>query len=287
MTAALYALRSGKSVLILEKENFGGQIAVSPRVENFPSIKEISGLDLSNNMFEQITSLGAKFELEDVKEVIKQDDHFVIKTNYSVHESKTVIISNGVVHRHTGVKDEEKYIGDGVSYCALCDGPFYKGEDVILIGDANTALQYALLLSNYCKSVQIATLFDKFFADEILIKRIKDRTNITYQHNLSLSSFDGDPTLTGATFQDTKTKQLVSFKAKAVFVAIGQIPNNEIFANLVDLDHGYIVANDKMETKTKGMYVAGDTRKKDIRQLITATSDGAIAAMSAIKYIDQ
>jgi thioredoxin reductase (NADPH) len=287
MSAALYALRSGKSVLILEKENFGGQIAVSPRVENFPSIKEISGLDFSSNLFEQITSLGAQFELEDVQKIEKEETHFVVYTNYNKHDGKSVIIANGVVHRHTGVKDEEKFIGNGVSYCALCDGPFYKNEDVILIGDANTALQYALLLSNYCKSVQIATLFDKFFADDILIHRIKERENIKYQHNLSLYSFDGDKDITGATFQNTKTKQLVSFKAKAIFVAIGQIPNNEMYSNLVDLDRGYIVANEKMETKTPGLFVAGDTRKKDIRQLITATSDGAIAAMSAIRYIDQ
>ena len=184
MTAALYALRSGKSVLVLEKENFGGQIANSPRVENFPSIKEISGVDLSSNMFDQITSLGAEFELEDALEIKKVDDHFVVKTDYNEYLAKAVIIASGVHHRKIGVSGEDDLVGKGVSYCAVCDGAFYKDQDVVLIGDANTALQYALLLSNYCKSVHICTLFDHFFGEDILVKRIYERDNIKVTHNL-------------------------------------------------------------------------------------------------------
>ena len=287
MSAALYALRAGKDALILEKENFGGQIASSPRVENLPSIKEISGLDFANNMFEQICGLGAEFELEDVDKIEKIDDHFVVTTNYGVHESKAVIIANGVKHRHTGIATEEEFIGKGISYCATCDGAFYKDEDVVLIGDGNTALQYALLLSNYCKSVHIATLFDKFFADNILQSRIKERDNITYTHNLSVQSFEGEDEINHVTFKDTKTNEIVGYDCRAVFIAIGQIPDNEKYSNLVDLNRGYIVCDESMQTKTPGLFAAGDTRVKSIRQVVTATNDGAIAAMSAVKYIDQ
>lgn len=286
MSAALYALRAGKSVLILEKENFGGQIANSPRVENYPSIKEISGIEFSNNLFEQILALGAKFELEDAERIEKNDNIFVVKTNYGQHSSKSVIIANGVKHRHVGIAREEELAGKGISYCAVCDGAFYKNEDVILIGDANTALQYALLLSNYCRKVFVATLFDRFFADSILVERLKKKSNIEYRHNLSIKEFLGIDEIVGAIFIDTKTKEEIKYHAKAIFIAIGQIPDNDKYSNLVDLEKGYIVANNKMETKTAGLFAIGDTRKKDVRQLVTATSDGAIGALSAIQYLN-
>ena len=287
MTAALYALRSGKSVLVLEKENFGGQIANSPRVENFPSIKEISGVDLSSNMFDQICSLGAEFELEDVVGVEKVDDHFVVTTDYNEYQSSAVIIASGVHHRKIGVEGEDELVGKGVSYCAVCDGAFYKDQDVVLIGDANTALQYALLLSNYCKSVHICTLFDHFFGEDILVKRIKDRVNIKVTHNLSLQKFNYGDSLESLDFMDTQTKEMINIPCAACFIAIGQVPNNERFANLVELDHGYIVTDDACKTATTGVFAAGDCRSKKIRQLTTAVADGAIAAVEAVNYIDR
>ena len=287
MTAALYALRSGKSVLVLEKENFGGQIANSPRVENFPSIKEISGVDLSSNMFDQICSLGAEFELEDVVGVEKVDDHFVVTTDYNEYQSSAVIIASGVHHRKIGVEGEDELVGKGVSYCAVCDGAFYKDQDVVLIGDANTALQYALLLSNYCKSVHICTLFDHFFGEDILVKRIKERENIKVTHNLSLQKFNYSDTLESLDFMDTQTKEMINVPCAACFIAIGQVPNNERFANLVELDHGYIVTDDACKTATAGVFAAGDCRSKKIRQLTTAVADGAIAAVEAVNYIDR
>ena len=286
MTAALYSLRSGKSVLVLEKENFGGQIANSPRVENFPSIKEISGIDLSNNMFEQISDLGAEFELEDVEKIEKVDDHFLVTTNYNTYEAKAVIIASGVHHRKIGVSGEDDLVGKGVSYCAVCDGAFYKDQDVALIGDANTALQYALLLSNYCKSVHICTLFDHFFGEDILVKRIKERENIKITHNLSLQKFNASDSLESLEFEDTQTHEKVIVPCAAVFIAIGQIPDNDKFANLVELNKGYIVTDDLCHTSTPGIYAAGDCRVKAVRQLTTAVADGAIAAVEAVKYID-
>ena len=286
MSAALYALRSNKSVLILEKENFGGQIANSPRVENYPTIKEISGLDLSDKMFEQIMDLGAQFELEDVLKVEKCDDKFVVTTNYHTYESKAVIIANGVKHRLMNLPNEENLIGKGVSFCAVCDGPMYKGKDVYLIGDANTALQYALLLSNYCTKVHMFTLFDKFFGDQILIDRLKAKENILVKHNMNLIQYLGEDKLEGLVFEDTQTKEKQEYSTDNVFIAIGQIPHNEIFANLVELNKGYIVTDESMRTKTPGLFACGDTRQKEIRQVITACNDGAIAALSAVKYLD-
>lgn len=286
MTAALYALRSGKSVLVLEKENFGGQIANSPRVENFPSIKEISGVDLSNNMFEQILDLGASFELEDVLEVNKENNEFLVKTNYNTYTSRAVIIASGVHHRKIGVKGEDELVGKGVSYCAVCDGAFYKDQDVVLIGDANTALQYALLLSNYCKSVHICTLFDHFFGEEILVNRVLERNNIKVTHNLSLKEFKYDTKLNSLVFTDTKTKVDTEIKCDGCFIAIGQIPDNDRFSNLLDLEKGYIVTDNLCHTKTPGLYAAGDCRSKKVRQLTTAVSDGAISAIEAVNYID-
>ena len=286
MSACIYALRSGKSVLILEKENFGGQIANSPRVENFPTIKEISGLELSDKLFNQILDLGAEFELEDVKEVNKlSNGNFEVKTNYGVHEGKKVIIANGVSHRMLNLPNEVDLVGKGISFCAVCDGSFYKGQDTYLIGDGNTALQYALLLSNSSNHVYVFTLCDKFFGDKILQDRVKAKDNIIVTHNMSLVEYKGTDELTGLVFENTKTKERTEFKTNNIFVAIGQIPHNEMFQDLVDLERGYIVTDENMMTKTNGVYAIGDTRKKTIRQVITACNDGAIAALHAVSQI--
>lgn len=286
MTAALYAKRSGKSVKIFEKESFGGQIANSPKVENFPSIKEISGLELSNNMFEQIMDLGVEFECEDVLEVKKENDCFIVTTDYNTYLAKAVIIAAGVKHRTMGVEREEELVGKGVSYCAVCDGAFYKGKDVAVIGDANTALQYTLMLSDICNKVYLCMLFDKFFADQTLVNRLNDRNNIVVTKEILLKEFLGKDELTGLKFEHTKTNEPFSINCEAVFIAIGQVPNNERYTNLVDIDErGYIVSTDTT-TKTPGLYVAGDCRTKHVRQLTTAVGDGAIAAMNAVNYIN-
>ncbi len=286
MSAALYALRSGKSVLLLEKETVGGQIANSPRVENFPSIKEISGLDFSDHLFTQIMDLGAEFELEEVLEITKGEDKiFTVKTNYSTHNAKAVIIATGVTHRRMNLPKEDELIGKGISFCAVCDGAFYKGQEVYLIGDANTALQYALLLVNYCPKVHLFTLFDRFFGDQVLIDRVLNNEAIEITHNMNLVEYKGEDELTGLVFENTTDKSRREYPTNNVFIAIGQVPHNELFQNLVDLEKGYIVTDDNMMTKTEGLYAVGDTRKKDVRQLVTACNDGAIAALAAVRYI--
>lgn len=286
MTAAVYALRNGKTVLVLEQETVGGQIAFSPRVENFPSIKSISGADFSQNLFDQILGLGAAFELEKVEKVEKNGDVFSVVTDYNTHQGKSVILAVGVKHRHLGVDGEEEFIGKGVSYCAVCDGAFYAGEDVCLIGDANTGVQYALLLSNYCKKVYVCTLFDRFFADASLVDALRKKENVEIYHNLSLKKYVYSSELEGLVFENTQDKSKFEIDVKAAFIAIGQIPDNKAFENLVDLDKdGYIIANEDCKTKTDGLYVAGDCRTKAMRQLTTAACDGAMAATAACFYL--
>ena len=286
LTAALYALRGNKSVLILEKESFGGQIANSPKVENYPTIKEISGLDLTDKMVSQVLDLGAEFELENVENIQKNNGIFEISTNYNKYEAKSVIIANGVKHRTLGLTNEENLIGKGVYYCAVCDGPLYKGKEVYLIGDANTALQYALLLSSYCTKVHMFTLFDHFFGDKILQERVKQKENIIVMNNMSLVEYKGNEKLEGLVFENTQTHEKSEFITDNVFVSIGQKPDNEKFGNLVDLEDGFIKTDVDMKTKTDGLFACGDTRKKAVKQVVTACNDGAIAAMSAIKYLN-
>lgn len=287
LTAALYLLRANKKVLILEKENFGGQIANSPRLENYPSIKAISGLDFANNLFDQVMDLGAQFELEDVLNIIRNEDKFIVHTNYNQYEGKTIILATGCKHKEMGLPHEKELTGKGISYCATCDGAFFKNEDVVVIGDANTALQYALNLCNYCKNITICTLFDKFFGERKLIDALKTKNNIHVEHNLSLVSFNGENEIESLTFKNTKTSEEKIIPCKGVFIAIGQIPQNDQFKNLVDLDsRGFIITNEKMETKTPNVYAVGDCRVKDVRQVVTAISDGAIAAVEISKKLN-
>ncbi len=286
MSSALYALRENKKVLIIEKESFGGQIATAPRLENFPSIEKISGLEFSDKLFEQINNLGVEFELDDVIGITKNNDKdFIVKTTNNVFNCHAVIIANGCHHKKINLPNEDKFIGSGISYCATCDGPFYKGEEVNIIGDANSAMQYALMLSSYCPKVTMYALFDHLFGDAILKQKVYSNPKIDIKYNMSLTSFEGDDTLTGLTFKNTKTNELVNVKTNNVFIAIGQQVDNNRFSNLVKLDNGYIVVDSNMETSTKGIFAAGDTIKKDIRQVINACSEGSLAAINAVKYL--
>lgn len=287
MTAALYGLRGGKTVLLLEPNNIGGQIAFSPRVENIPSIKQISGSEFSDRLFEQVSDLGAQIELEKVTQIVKEQDHFVVTTDYNTYEAKSVIIAAGVKHRRLKIAKEESLIGKGVSYCAVCDGAFYAGQEVALVGDGNTALQYSLLLSNYCAKVHVLTLFDKFFGDDSLVKKLLARDNVEVTHNVSVFDYVGDKKLEGLKIRRTTDNSEYELKVPAVFVAIGQIPDNKVFADLAELDkEGYIIADEDCRTKTEGLFVAGDCRTKKVRQLTTAVADGAVAGVNATAYVD-
>ena len=204
MTSALYALRNGKTVLVLESESLGGQIAMSPRLENYPSIKLISGEQFADNLFEQITALGAELEIDKVIGIEKLEDKtFKVKTEYNEFEGKSVVIAAGVKHKHLRTKsDRDDLVGKGVYYCAICDGPFYKDQEVAIIGDANTALQYSLLLASYCKKVYLYTLFDHFFGDKSLQKAVLAKENIEWRPETSVTDFIGDDKLTAIEYKD-------------------------------------------------------------------------------------
>ena len=286
MTSALYALRNGKKVLLIEGESIGGQIAQSPRVENFPTHKEISGLKLGEELFDQISALGVEFEFDVIEKVDKIGDYFYVKGEFGEYKSKSVIIANGVKHRKLKLPNEDKLIGHGVYYCAICDGPFYEGKDVTLIGDGNTALQYALLLSNICSKVNLVIMFDKFFGDGNLVKAVENRKNIEIIKNTKTIALNGETKLESIVFERAD-KSTFEIKDTPLFVAIGQVPDNKKFENLADLDaQGYFDADETTTTKTPGLFVAGDTRKKTVRQVTTAVSDGAVAATSACNYLN-
>ena len=286
MTAALYLRRSGKTVLILEKESFGGQIARSPRLENYPTIESISGMEWADLLFNQVTGLGAEFDLANVESVEKTEEGFLVHTDYGDKEARSIIIATGCNHRALGLEREEELVGHGISYCATCDGSFFEGKDVVLIGDANTALQYTISLSPIVHKITLVTLFDRFFADDILVQRLKDLPNLEVIMERSAIKFLGEEELTGVLFENTKTKEQEQIPCDGCFICIGQIPHNEPFASLVDLQKGFIVTDENMATKTPGVFAAGDCRAKGIRQVVTATNDGAVAAISCDRYLN-
>lgn len=286
LTAAIYARRSGKTVLVLEKESFGGQIATSPKVENFPTIKSISGAELIERLMDQVESLGAEIDIDEITHIEKVEGVFKLHGEYSDYEALSVIIANGCKHRQLKANNIEKFIDNGVSYCAVCDGAFYEGKDVCLVGDANTALQYALMLSNICNHLYVCTLFDRFFGEETLINALVNRANVTIYHNVKLMDVLGDEKIESLVFENTLDKNQLKLDVEGLFVAIGQIPNNQNFQNVVDLDDdGYFNVGEDCMTKTEGLFVAGDCRKKGLRQVTTAVSDASIATTNALNYL--
>lgn len=288
MTAALYARRNGKSVLVLESESLGGQIATSPKLENFPSIKAMSGEEFADKLFNQISEHGAEVEIEKVVGLTKDENKiFRVKTEYNEYEAKSVIIAAGVKHKHLRTKSgKDELVGHGVYYCAICDGAFYKGREVAVIGDANTALQYALLLSGYCKKVYVYTLFDKFFGDKSLVNALRAKDNIEVRPNTSVTDFIGETELTAIEYKDAEGN-IRTHEIPAVFVAIGQVPDNTAFKELADIDKdGYIISDENCRTKTEGLFVAGDCRTKPVRQVVTAVADGGVAATNATVYLE-
>lgn len=290
LTAALYAKRSGKTVLVLEEETIGGQAALSPKIENIPSIESVKGSDFTDRLFEQVLSHGAEIELEKVEGIEKFNDLFVVHTNYGNHRSKSVILANGVKHKRLNLRNEEEMTGHGISYCAVCDGAFYKGEEVALVGDGNTALQYALMLSSLCKKVYVLTLFDKFFGDDALVKALYKKENVEVIPNVSVIDYqETGGELSAVVYKEMLgDKEISALPCKALFIAIGQIPDNNRFKNLADLDeNGFYVTADDMSCKTEGVFAAGDCRQKKVRQISTACADGAIAAVSANGFLER
>ncbi len=282
LTAAVYALRAGKSVLILEAETIGGQISSSPKVENFPSIKSISGAEFSSNLFDQATELGADFELDRVEKIIDGETKKVI-TEYGEYECKALILATGVKHRKLDLDNVDDYEGNGISYCAVCDGAFFKGMKVAVNGGGNSALQSAEMLSEICEKVYLIHRRDTFRGEKTHVERLEKIPNIEFVLNSTVTGLSGDGALESIEITNTQTSDKSTLEVSGLFAMIGQIPQNSVFADVVELDEaGYIKAGEDCKTSADGIYAAGDCRTKSIRQLTTAAADGTVAALAAI-----
>ena len=289
MTAALYAQRNGKSALVIEKSGFGGQITHSPKIENFPGFISISGNELADKMLEQILAQGAEIEFETVTGVRTEDGVKVVETEEgSRFEGRSVILATGVKHRLLGLPGEEELIGEGISFCAVCDGDFYAGKTVAVIGGGNSALQEAILLAGKCKEVIMLQDLPFFTGEEKLQEVLFAFPNVRAYTGVGVAEYlTGENGLRGVLMEYREGGRREEIACDGVFVAIGLIPENGAFASNADLDErGYFDADESCMTKTPGVFVAGDCRRKNIRQVTTAASDGATAALAACRYLN-
>lgn len=288
MTAALYALRANKCVCVIEKNSFGGQITSSPKVENYPGMMEISGSDFGNQLAEQILSLGADVEMETVIGVNEEGNYKVVITEEgNEFRTRTVIIANGVKHRMLGIPGEEDLVGNGVYFCAVCDGAIFRDRSAAVIGGGNSALQEAILLSETSSEVTVVQNLPDLTGEMKLREALLSRPNVRVIYNTVVEGFIQDSgQFSGIRLVDSNGTQS-ELSCDGVFIAIGLIPKNEAFVRVVELNqYGYFNVGEDTLTKTQGVFVAGDCRAKNVRQLTTAVGDGAIAAISACRYID-
>ncbi len=291
LTAALYARRAEKSVLLIEKETFGGQITHSPRVENYPGFESLSGSELGEKLLGQVLAQGAEIELDTVTGIRAIDDGALSVSceTGAAFEGRSVIIATGSRHRDLGVEGEERFVGEGISYCAICDGAFYKGKTVAVIGGGNTALQEAVLLSESCAHVTVVQNLPFLTGEESLQKILRGRDNVDFIYSVTVSAILGEDTFRGIRIRNADTGEERELFTDGMFVCIGQIPANEAFADVVTLnDYGYVLADETcLPTSTlPGIFVAGDCRQKSVRQVTTATADGAVAALAACRHVD-
>lgn len=286
MTAALYAARADRNVLLLEKESFGGQVVFSPKIENYPGFMQMSGNEFADKLIEQVLEQGVTVELDEAVEIRDGKNKTVVCASGTEYECGAVIIATGSKHRMLGLEGEESFVGNGISFCAVCDGAFYQGQNVAVIGGGNSALQEAVLLSDLCKKVTIVQNLDYLTGEGKLISLLATRENVEYIYGATVERFLGAGELTGLILDQKGTK--VRLDVDGVFVAIGQVPVNDAFAPVAELDaRGYVLAGEDCLTKTPGVFVAGDCRTKNIRQITTACGDGAVAAMTACRYLGE
>jgi len=287
LTAALYARRANKTVLIIEKSTFGGQITYSPKIENYPGFVQMSGNEFADKLLDQVTALGADIEIDEVIDVYISG---IIKKVVAVggeYECKSLIIAAGARHRHLGIEGEEELVGDGVSYCAICDGAYYAGKDVGMVGGGNSALQEAVLLSETSRKVTIIQNLPTLTGEAKLCEKVAARPNIEVICNSVVKSFINDKGFGGVVIFNDATQKEIKIPLDGLFVAIGLVPENKSFKNVIAIDDcGYAQSGEECLTKTEGVYVAGDCRSKKIRQITTAAADGTVAALAACRYID-
>ena len=285
LTAGIYARRANKKVLILEANTYGGQIINAVDIDNYPSESHISGFDFATKLYNQTKDLGAEIKFErviDIKDGIEKE----VITTENTYTCKTIILASGSENRKLGLPNEKDLLGKGVSYCATCDGSFFKGKDVAVVGGGNVALEDAIYLSNIVNKVYLIHRRDTFRGEETFVNKVNEKDNIEIIYNSNVTKLNGNNLLESIEITD-KDKNIKTIEVSGIFVAVGQVPENENFSKIINVDEkGYIIAGEDCHTNINGIFTAGDNRTKNLRQLVTATSDGANAAVEAIKYIN-
>lgn len=287
LTAALYACRANKSVLVIEKASFGGQITYSPRVENIPGFLDVTGNEFAEKLVEQVLAQNAEVECAQVLKITDNGEFKTVLTDGGEFTSKAVIVATGAKHRLLGLEREEEFIGEGISFCAVCDGAFYENKTVAVIGGGNSALQEAILLSDLAQKVYVVQNLDFFTGEEKLVNQLKSKDNVEIILGTVVESILGNEEFEGIVIRNN-SNETSELKLDGMFVAIGLVPQNEEFSDLINLDErGYIASGEDCRTSANGIFVAGDCRTKSIRQVTTAVGDGAVAALAACEYIDR
>lgn len=286
LTAAIYALRSNKKVLVLEKETIGGQMSSSPLIENYPGFLSISGSELANNLYSQVIELGGEVELEEVLS-IEFGEIKTITTDMGKYETRAIILATGAKYRKLGLEKEDEFIGKGISFCVACDGAFYRDKTVAVIGGGNSAIINAITLSDICEKVYVVQNLDKLSAEASLINKLNEKKNVEIIYNATVQEIIGDNNLNGIVISINNTEKR-KLEIDGMFISIGLVPQNEFIKDTVTLDnYGYIKSDAECVTNIEGVFVAGDCRTKNVRQITTATADGSIAAINAVKYLNR
>lgn len=288
MTAAIYGRRAAKTVLLLEEKVYGGQILSAVKVENYPGILQISGYDFAENLHQQALALGAEFRYEKAEKIQDMGKEKEVITSRNRYRAGAVILATGAKNRHLGVDREEELTGKGVSYCATCDGAFYRRKETAVVGGGNTALEDAGFLSGYCKTVYVIHRRKEFRGEARLLEALQKKENVRFLVDSQVVALEGEDRLSAVIVQKTDTEETRRLPVEGLFIAVGQAPDHQAFSDLVDLDgYGYIQAAEDCRTRTPGIFAAGDGRTKEVRQLATAAADGAAAALAACGYLEE
>lgn len=286
LSAAIYGLRAGKTVLVLEALTYGGQIINTPDIENYPGFRHISGYDFASSLYEQASALGMKIIYDKVNSIEKIDNAFLVHGNMENYNARTVIIASGMTRRKLDIPGEEKFRGLGVSYCATCDGAFFRKKRVAVAGGGNTAVGEAQYLSEFCEHVYLIHRRDTFRAEQGALDQLKQRKNVNIITNAVLLSVNGSDSVSSVTYRNKENGDNIELDISGLFVAVGSMPDTDFVKDFIELDEsGYVVADESCKTNLDGIYVAGDCRTKDVRQLTTAVADGTVAALAACNYI--
>ena len=288
LSAAIYGVRAGKKVLVLEGANYGGQIINSPEVENYPGIAKISGFEFATSLYEQAENLGAEMDFARVLRIEKTGTDFIVYTEDREIPCHSVILATGAKNRPLGVEKEEQMVGAGVSYCATCDGAFFRGQKAVVVGGGNTALEDAEFLSNFCEKVYVIHRRDTFRGEQWLVDNLSKKENVEFVMDSVVTDIIGENSVEGVLVKNVQTGETTELEVKGLFVAIGQMPDNKPFESVIELDAGgYIKAQEDCQTSCEGIFAAGECRTKGGRQLATAAADGAGAGLAACEYVNK